>query len=125
MNATRVLGIGMVVCFIGAGARAEDKPDYAKMLVGKWESTKNSEAGLPKGTIVEFTKDGKMKITTKQGDQEMNIEGTYKVTGEKLTLTLKVGDQENSDEITITKISDKEMATKSKEGVVVELARKK
>ena len=54
MNALRVL---VVVCLVAAVGRAEEKPDYAKMIVGKWEVTKADEGTLPKGSIVEFTKD--------------------------------------------------------------------
>ena len=40
MNAMRLVAVGVIFCFVGAGARAEDKTEYAKLIVGKWEATK-------------------------------------------------------------------------------------
>ena len=60
MNTLRLLAVAAIVCLIGS-ARREEKVDHAKMVVGKWEVTKAEEAHLPEGTIVEFTKDGKLK----------------------------------------------------------------
>jgi uncharacterized protein (TIGR03066 family) len=122
MNALRMLA---VVCLIGAVARAEEKPDYAKLIVGKWEVTKADEGTLPKGSIVEFTKDGKFTSHEKLGDKDVLFEGTYKVTGDKFELDLKMGDQTIKVAITITKLTDDEMHTKNEEGKVVEVKRKK
>lgn len=118
--------MGLTVCLIGGGMRAEEKKtDYAKLLVGKWEATKVDEGTLPKGSIVEFTKDGKLKVIAKENGQDMTIDGTYKVEENKFTITVKIGEEEHSNAIIITKINDKEMATKDKDGKVVELVRKK
>ena len=125
MSALRLLAVGCVVGLAGAGARAEDKPDYAKLIVGKWEISKADEGTVPLGAVIEFTKDGKVKLTGKKGDTEMAFEGTYTVEGNKFTIAMKVGDQEHKQTITITKMSDTEMATKNDEGKVVELKRKK
>ena len=125
MNALRLFAVGAVVCLLVAGARAEEKQDAAKLIVGKWECTKADPESLPVGAVVEFTKDGKMKVIVKMGDMEMTIEGTYKVEKDKFTFALKMGDQEHKDTITIKKISDKEMVTENPEGKKVELARKK
>ena len=124
MNALRLLAVGAVACLLSAGARAEDKIDYAKMLVGKWEVTKADEGRAPKGSTIEFTKDGKVKAIVKIEDKEETISGTYKVDGDTLTLTVKMGDEEQSQTITITKISKTEMTTKNKDGKVAELTRK-
>jgi uncharacterized protein (TIGR03066 family) len=125
MNALKLLAVGAIVCVMSAGARAEEKIDYAKMLVGKWEVTKADPETVPPGTIVEFTKDGKFKVGGKKDDVEMNLEGTYTVEKNTFTFTLKIGDEEKKDTITITKITDKEMYTKNKEDKKVELTRKK
>jgi uncharacterized protein (TIGR03066 family) len=125
MKSLQWLAAGLIVGLVGAGARAEDKPDYAKLIVGKWEASKVDEGTLPPGAIVEFTKDGKIKLTGKKGDAEMAFEGTYTVEKDTFTIAMKVGDQEHKQTITITKISDSEMATKNAEGKVVELKRKK
>ena len=125
MKALSWLAVGIVALGLGAAARAEDKPDYAKLIVGKGEASKADEGTLPPGAIVEFTKDGKIKLTGKKGDTDMAFEGTYTVEGNKFTIVMKTGDQEHKQTITITKISDTEMATKGEDGKVVELKKKK
>jgi uncharacterized protein (TIGR03066 family) len=125
MKALRWLAVGLVVGLLGAAARAEDKPDYAKMIVGKWEVTKSDPGTVPPGSVVEFTKDGKFIVIGKKDDKEETFEGKYTVEKDTFTFTIKVGDQEHTDTITITKISDKAMSTKNKEDKVVELTKKK
>jgi uncharacterized protein (TIGR03066 family) len=125
MNMLRALAAGVIVCLVGAGVRADEKVDYAKLVVGQWEITKADEGTVPTGTIVEFTKDGKFKINGKKDDVELAFEGTYTVEKNTFTFKLKIGDDEQSQTIEITKISEKEMATKNKDGKVVELKRKK
>jgi uncharacterized protein (TIGR03066 family) len=124
MSTLRWLAVAAVVCVLSGAARAEDKPDYAKMIVGKWEITKADEGTVPVGTIVVFTDDGKIKLTGKKDDKDIAMEGTYKVEGDKFTFTFKEGAEEHSDTITITKISKTEMSTKNKEGKVVECKKK-
>lgn len=124
MKAMRWLALGLVVCVVSVGARADEKADNAKLIVGKWEATKVDEGTLPKGSIVEFTKDGKLKITVKMGDQDLTIDGTYKVEGNKFTITMKMGDDEQTQTITIKKLSKTELNTENKDGKVVDLTRK-
>jgi uncharacterized protein (TIGR03066 family) len=125
MNALRLVAVGAAVCLLAGGARAEEKVDYAKMIVGKWEVVKGDEGTVPAGMLIEFTKDGKVKLTGKKGGEDLNIEGTYKVEGDKFTVTMKQGDDEHTQTITITKITDTEMATENKEGKKVMLTKKK
>jgi len=125
MNAPRSLAFGVLVVLLGTAARAQDKVDYAKLIVGNWEVSKADENTVPVGSVVEFTKDGKMTVTAKEGGTEMKLEGTYKVDKDTFTFTLKAGDQDFSQTITITKLSEKEMATKDKDGKTVELTKKK
>jgi uncharacterized protein (TIGR03066 family) len=125
MTPMRVLAMGAAVCLFSMGTQAEEKSNYAKLIVGKWEAAKTDEGTLPKGSIVEFTKDGKLKVTGKMGDQEMTIEGTYKLDGDKFIITMKIGDMEHSQTITIKKLTETEMNTTDKDGKVVDLKRKK
>ena len=99
---------------------AEDKTDYAKARIGKWEVTKADEGTVPAGTIVEFTKDGKINLTIKAGDKDMTVPGTYTVEKNTFTMTFKMGDQEHKETITITKASETEMSTSDKDKKVVE-----
>ena len=109
-----------MVCFSGSIRAEDEKVDYKKLIVGKWEITKADEGTAPEGAIVEFTKDGKMKLTL----NEMTFDGTYKIVKNTFEMTMKIGDDERKQTITITKIDKKEMATKNKEGKVVELKKK-
>ncbi|MFL5338956.1 MAG: TIGR03066 family protein [Gemmataceae bacterium] len=125
MNAMRMLAVAAVVGLLAVGVRAEDKPDTAKLIVGVWEVTKTEEGGPPPGSTIEFTKDGKLKISAKMGDQEFKIDGTYKLEGDKFTIMMKMGEQEHTDTITIKKITKTEMSTTDKDGKVVELKKTK
>jgi uncharacterized protein (TIGR03066 family) len=125
MNALKWLGVAAVVVVLNASGRAEDdKVDYAKLIVGKWEVSKADEGTVPPGAVIEFTKDGKMKATLAKGGEDVTLEGTYKVVKDTFEMTMKVGDEERKQTITITKINAKEMSTKNKDGKVVELKKK-
>ena len=77
---------GVVTMFALTGSAKAD--DTAKLL-GKWEVTK-TDSETPKGTIVEFMKDGKMKATVKNDGNELKLAGTYKLDGKKLNVKLKL-----------------------------------
>ena len=125
MKALKLLAIGVVFCLLGSVATAEEKKaDHVKLAVGTWEVTKSHDGGPPKGGVVEFTKDGKMKITGEQDGMKLSFDGTYKIDGNKLVLTFKIGDKEQPVDLTIDKLDEKTFATTSKNGKV-ELTRKK
>src|SRR5262249_17384606 len=88
------LALAAVVVFGANAVRADEKKDAETKdkLVGNWEVIK--EGTLPIGSTVEFTKDGKLKMTIK-GEKTINIEGTFKVEGEAFKSTLKMGDKEH------------------------------
>ena len=128
MNALRLLVGGVMVCALSANVRAEEKAekkDNAKLLMGSWEAVKAAEGSLPVGSVVEFGKEGKMKVSHKVNDKDVTTEGTYKVDGDKFTIVIKNGDNEAKMTITIKKISDKELVTANEEGKVVEFKKKK
>jgi len=125
MNLLKLLAAGLVVGLLASAVRADDKADNAKKVVGKWELTKVESGGLPQGTIIEFTKDGKVKVTAKKDDADFNLEGTYKVDGDTLTVTMKAGEEERKQTITIVKLTDSEMHTKNEQGKMAELTKKK
>ena len=116
MNVLKRLAVGAVVGLLGSVTRAEDKIDNAKLMVGKWETTKADP-----GTIIEFIKDGKMIVGVKKADSDMTLEGTYKLEGNKFTMTIKVDGEEKTGVITILSINDKELATEDPEGKKVSL----
>jgi uncharacterized protein (TIGR03066 family) len=122
MNAVKLLAVCTFAVVIGAGARAEDA-DLAKMLVGKWVITKSAEGAPPVGTVAEFTKDGKIKVTMKKDDKDTTMEGTYKCEAKKFACTFKIGDEEKVMKHDVSKISDKELIF-TIEGKTVEAEKK-
>jgi uncharacterized protein (TIGR03066 family) len=95
----------------------------AEKIIGKWEVTKADEG--PVGALVEFTKDGKLKLTLKVGDKELSMEGTYKVEKDKLKTTVKAFDKEVSDIDTIKTLNETMLILEDTKGKVTELKRKK
>lgn len=124
MNALKLLAAAAVVGLLAPAVRADEK-DYPKLIVGKWELTKVEEGGLPKGTIIEFTKDGKLSLTVKKDDTDTKIEGTYTVEGDKFSISIKVGEEERKQTVTIVKLTDTELHTKNEMGKMAELTKKK
>jgi uncharacterized protein (TIGR03066 family) len=125
MNSIRLFAVGAIACLLCLTVQADEKKDIAKMVVGKWEASKTDEGTIPVGTKVEFTKDGKMSVKGKQGEQVLDMTGTYKVDGDKIEMTLKNGDMEFTHSITVTKITKDMMETKNDNGQVVELKKAK
>lgn len=118
-----LLCIGIVVT--GSVSAAPARTSNRTKILGIWEVTK-SDDGTPPGTTIEFTKDGKLKVKTKVGDETLTMEGDYKLVGNKLTLTIKTPDgMESTENETITKLTSKELALKDEKGQIDEFKRKK
>jgi uncharacterized protein (TIGR03066 family) len=110
----RVLSLMAFALLLVTPVAADDKID-AKLLIGKWEM---SGAGLPPAAkaTVEFTKDNKIAFSLDFEGQQQKFEGTYKVDGSKMEMTLKGPDgQERTQKLTITKLTDKEATIKHDE----------
>jgi len=111
-----ILGCGLaVVLVLAATAGAEDKAEKidGKLLVGKWEPTE-----APKGAkvLIEFTKDGKVSYAVSGEGKEFKLDGTYKVEGNKVLVTMKVGDKETTKTRTVSKLTETEMVSKDDKG---------
>lgn len=100
--------------FAAVTARAAE-PTNKEKIVGTWELVKTTEKNAPPvGSTVEFTKDGKAKLTVK-ADKPMTLEATYSVDGDTLKILLKGPDgKEATDTMKITKLTDKELVTEEK-----------
>ena len=120
----RLLAVGAIAFVLGTAALADEKKDNAKLIQGKWEVVAAHEGGPPKGGTVEFTKDGKIKVSGEQNGMKQEFDGTYKVNGDKLVLTFKIGDAERPVNLTIEKLDETTCITMSSAGKV-ELKRKK
>ena len=67
------------------GVAPKAGPTNKEKIVGTWLAT----FGDPPGSIFEYTKDGKLKMTIYQVDQTYNLEETYQVDGDVLKRTVK------------------------------------
>jgi uncharacterized protein (TIGR03066 family) len=136
MNLLRLIGM-FVACFaffaLAASAVADEKTVDEDKIVGTWEVTK-SAGGLPPQATVQFTKDGKLKISvTVQGltkdnkkvNQTVTIEGTYKVEGDKLSIAMKQGAKENKETMTIKTLTDEKLVTVDPKGKEDEFKKQK
>jgi uncharacterized protein (TIGR03066 family) len=97
----------------GGAAQEKDSPVDAKKLVGKWEP-----AEAKKGTHVtlEFTADGKLVIVSTFDTKSEKFEGTYKLTGNKIAIAMRLKDQEVKQEVTVLKLTDAELDTEDAKG---------
>lgn len=112
-----VLGVAVVVS--AGSVRADD----AAKLVGKWEVTK-SGGEVPVGSLVEFTKDGKMTANVTLDGKELKLTGTYALTGEKLKVNLTLNEQKIDHEFTV-KFKDDELTLEDADKKVDTLKKKK
>ncbi len=97
-----VVGVAILVSAGAAGAADKDKPNADK-IVGSWEFVKinGKDPGIP--IKVEFTKDGMIKV----GGMTL---GTYKIDGDKITLTAKkTGAKDDTDVSTIKLLTDEKL----------------
>jgi uncharacterized protein (TIGR03066 family) len=125
MNVLRVTGAGVIVCVLALATRAGDEKDNPKLVVGKWTVVKASPGTFPLGTVLDLSKDDKVKvIRSREGKESIHV-GTYKVDGAKIIMTVKVEGEEQKHTLTITKISDTEMATDHGGGGTIEFKREK
>lgn len=138
-----------------AGEKTTDSPPVAKpskegskqeRIIGTWEVVRSDEEmtadtpvppkgatppkalpkiKMPPKATVEFTKDHKMKIRAKAGDQTIRREGTYEVNDDKLTTVEKTPDgKDQTDTVTIVLLTDTRMIIKSANANVIEFRKK-
>jgi uncharacterized protein (TIGR03066 family) len=125
MNVLRLMGAGVIVCLLVVGIRADDKKDNAKMVIGMWKVVKASPGTFPLGTVLDLSKDDKVKVLGKRDGNEFIHEGTYQVDGAKIVITVKVAGEEQKHVLTITKISDAEMVTDHGGGGTIDFKKEK
>jgi len=114
---------GALVFGLALVASAGGGEDNAKKILGKWELAKSSGKGPPAGTMVHFSKDGKLKIQGMFMDKEFTLEGTYKIKGDKLTVTLNLKGEEKTDSDTIKTLTKDRLVLEDKDGKVNEFKR--
>jgi uncharacterized protein (TIGR03066 family) len=99
---------------VSLNARAEDKADKDKLL-GKWEAVKGE---LPAGSTVEFTKDGKIKVSVKQEGKTEKHDGTYKLDGGTITVTHKRDGEESRRSFKVKKLTGEVLVVEGDKGTV-------
>jgi uncharacterized protein (TIGR03066 family) len=124
-----VLAVAVLLMTVVVSARAQEgKGKEGKgvqvtsaKLVGVWVPVHTK---LPAGTSIniEFRKDGKLKVfgmaKVKGKDQEFKYEGSYKIVEGGFVLTAQGAEGEvKKQTITITQLTDQEMATRNEQGV--------
>lgn len=125
MNALRLLCVGVITIVLTAQASAidkADKADNAKLIVGKWEVTKEHK-DLPVGAVLEFTKDGKMKVSFKKDGMDISVSADYKVEDDKIQYTLKLDVDVKKEPLIIKKLSEKELILEGPDSSKIELKR--
>ena len=125
MNVRRLMGVGVLGCLLVVGIRADDEKDNAKLVVGKWKVVKASPKTFPIDTVMDLSKDDKVKVIGKRDDKEFIHKGTYKVDGAKIIITVKVEGEEQKHVLTITKINDTDMVTDHLGGGTIEFKKEK
>jgi uncharacterized protein (TIGR03066 family) len=121
------LAVGLLACGAVTGpARGQEKKTNKEKIVGNWELVKTEEP-LPPGIklVVNFSKDGKMKVTATIMGMTRDQEGTYKVEGDKLHTAQKQGDKEMKETDTIKTLDDKQLITVNAKGQKTEFKRAK
>ncbi|HQR42021.1 MAG TPA: hypothetical protein PLX97_05040 [Gemmatales bacterium] len=90
----------------------EDKIDGA-LLVGKWKPEKLPE-NLDK-IVIEYLKDGKLKVELTAQGMDLTGEGTYKIEGNKLSIDLEIAGNNQKQTRKIVKLTKDEMITKNED----------
>ncbi len=111
-----------IVDAAAAQVTKEAKADNKDKIVGVWIVVKGE--GVPAGTPVEFTKDGKIVFKIDINGKEIKLEGAYKVEGDKVTLSMKTPDgKEESETDTIKELTDSKLVFTDPKGKETEFKR--
>jgi uncharacterized protein (TIGR03066 family) len=107
-------------------ALADDKQNGDKgakgKIVGVWEV---ASGDLPKGSTIEFTKDGKVKFEIKAEGKNVSEVGTYVLDGETIKTAHQGKDGKDVKEVhKIKKLTDSELVTEDEKGKVEEFKKK-
>ena len=112
--------IALVCCFAWGLAGCTSKP-VGDMIVGTWEVTK-SGSYMPEGAILEFSKNGKLKMSYTIDGKENPTDWTYIVDGDKLNWAGTMFDPEvkqtyqAKEVLKIKKLTRTELVTESATG---------
>lgn len=109
------------VVAVAIAAERAHGADHAQKIVGSWNFAKattsdGSPGGGVKGTVYEFTGDGKVKLTIHLTNRVVDGgTGTYQITGDTLNMKLPFSDAVTT---TIKSLTDTNLVFESKRGEV-------
>jgi uncharacterized protein (TIGR03066 family) len=108
-----------------SGSGSNGGGENAAKIVGKWERDEKSDK-LPSGSLIEFTSDSKVVLHMEvKGKQISAAVGTYKIDGDKLTVSAKKGDKDDIETDTIKTLTDDLLVTVGSNGKETRLKKKK
>ncbi len=87
---------------------ADEKIDVKKLL-GKWDLAKQE-------LVIEFAAKEKITVYATLGGKIEKAEGTYKVDGNKIEVTMSFGGKEEKQTFTVSKMTDEEIVGKDSKG---------
>lgn len=102
---------------------AQEKKN-AEKIVGTWVVSKSKQ--IPPGATLEFTRDGKLKVSVPVGEKTIMVQGTYKVEGNSFRVTTKGPDgKEKTETVKIKELTEKKLITENDKKEIDEFAKKK
>lgn len=110
----------LILSLSGTLTLAQEKLDPKKLL-GKWEPVNSKLTNL----TLEFLDKGKWSLTVEIMGKTEKAEGTYKLDGNKLEVTIAFAGQEQKEVLTVKKLTDTEFVTTDSKGKDEAFRRKK
>jgi uncharacterized protein (TIGR03066 family) len=104
-----------------ADKKEKAKSSNAEKIVGSWEFTRGE---MSAGSVVEFTREGKFKMTGTLEGKVITVEGSYKVEGDKITITRREGSKEATETGTIKTLNETTLITRDEQGKIDEFKKK-
>jgi uncharacterized protein (TIGR03066 family) len=117
----RVFSLSLLILSLSTAITlAQEKLDPKKLL-GKWEPVDSKLTNL----TLEFADKGKWTLTVEIMGKTEKAEGTYKLDGNKLEVTIAFAGQEQKEVLTVKKLTDTEFVTTDSKGKEEAFRRKK
>ncbi len=91
-------------------------------LLGKWELTE-AAAGIPKGAVFDFQKDGKLVVTASINGEKKTFDFKYELKAKENTLVFAI--ENKTDTTQIVTLSKDELVCKDKDGTTAKFKRVK
>src|SRR5262245_21858567 len=118
----RVLCLTAFCLFLSpAFASAADEPKLDDLL-GKWELTEEA-AGIPKGSIFEFQKDGKLALTVEINGKKEMLKFDYELKAKEKLIAFTINGKTDTTEI--IKLDKTDLVCKDKDGTTAKFKRAK